>query len=115
MTKLGVIFTADRSPEDARLDRASVRTDSDLVAEITKLREAPGGDVRVNGSAQLAQALVDHALVDERRLAVFPCVLGAGKRLFTDATAAAVLALAESRPLGNDGVILLTYRPKARS
>jgi dihydrofolate reductase len=62
---------------------------------------------------KLVQALVDDDLADEYRLTVFPCVLGAGKRLFADTTGAAVLALAETRTLGNDGVILLIYRPKS--
>jgi dihydrofolate reductase len=89
--------------------------DGDLVAAITRLRRAPGGDVLVNGSARLVQALMEHDLVDEYRLTVFPTVLGAGKRLFADTRAEAVLSLTESRPLGDDGVLQLTYRPRARS
>jgi dihydrofolate reductase len=89
--------------------------DGDLVPAVSALRAAPGGDVLVNGSAQLVQALVDHDLVDEYRLTVFPTVLGAGKRLFAGTAAATTLSLVESRPLGDDGVLLLTYRPKTRS
>ena len=89
--------------------------DGDLVGRVTALREAPGGDVLVNGSAQLVQALVEHELVDEYRLTVFPTVLGTGKRLFAGTRAAAALSLAEGRPLGDDGVMLLTYRPRAQS
>ena len=87
----------------------------DLVTAVSALRAAPGGDVLVNGSAQLVQALVEHDLVDEYRLTVFPTVLGAGKRLFAGTAAATALSLVESRPLGDDGVLLLTYRPKAES
>jgi dihydrofolate reductase len=88
--------------------------EGDLVAAITRLRRAPGGDVLVNGSARLVQALMKHDLVDEYRLTVFPTVLGAGKRLFADTRAEAVLSLTESRRLGDDGVLQVTYRPRSR-
>src|SRR5262245_33789891 len=50
--------------------------------EIAGLKEAEGGDILVNGSVQLVQALVERDLIDEYRLMVFPVVLGAGKRMF---------------------------------
>ncbi len=56
--------------------------EGDLVEEVSKLRETLGGDILVAGSAQLVQALIEHDLVDELRLMVFPVVLGKGKRLF---------------------------------
>ena len=61
------------------------------------------------GSVQLAQALIEHDLVDELRLMVFPVVLGAGKRLFGDTSDKKRLTLAESKVVG-DGVALLVYR-----
>jgi dihydrofolate reductase len=79
--------------------------------EVSKLREADGGDILVNGSAQLVRTLLEHDLVDEYRLMVFPVVLGKGKRLFTDTDGAKPLRLADSRPVGPDGVVILTYRP----
>jgi dihydrofolate reductase len=63
-------------------------------------------------AAKLVQALAGNDLVDEYRLMVFPTVLGAGKRLFADTSSATTMALVESRPVGNDGVLVLTYRPK---
>jgi dihydrofolate reductase len=81
--------------------------------EVAKLKQAEGGDILVNGSAQLVETLLAHDLVDEYRLMVFPVVLGSGKRLFQDTRAAKPLQLVESRPVGPDGVVILTYRPGA--
>jgi dihydrofolate reductase len=54
----------------------------DLVSEVTKLKEQPGGELQVHGSAQLARSLHVAGLVDEFRILVFPVYLGLGKRLF---------------------------------
>ena len=82
----------------------------DLDAEVAKLKERYDGDIVVHGSAQLAQALIEHELVDELRLMVFPVVLGSGKRLFGDTGDMKSLKLAESKTVG-DGVLILVYRP----
>jgi len=83
----------------------------DVVAEITKLKAQPGGDLLVEGSARLAQTLIRHGLVDDYRLMVFPIVLGAGQRLFPpEMTDPARLTLTEAKP-DRDGVMLLTYQP----
>jgi dihydrofolate reductase len=83
----------------------------DVAGEVAKLREADGGDILVNGSGQLVKALMEHALVDEYRLMVFPLVLGSGKRLFADGVGKTQLRLAEATPVGPDGVVILIYRP----
>jgi len=85
----------------------------DLGEELAKLREQVHGDVVVHGSARLVQALVEHDLVDELRLMVFPVVLGGGKRLFGEASDKKTLRLVDSRTVG-DGVAILIYEP-ARS
>src|SRR5438552_14911764 len=56
----------------------------DVVEEARRLRQRLGGNIVVHGSARLVQTLVEHDLVDELRLMVFPVVLGTGKRLFGD-------------------------------
>jgi dihydrofolate reductase len=85
----------------------------DVAGEVAKLREQPGGDVLVNGSVKLVETLVEHDLVDEYRLMVFPLVMGSGKRLFGETGAPKALGLVESRPVGPDGVVVLTYAPAA--
>jgi dihydrofolate reductase len=82
----------------------------DLVAEVSKLRQELAGDIVVHGSAQLVQSLVEHDLVDEYRLMVFPVVLGSGKRLFGETDDKKRLKLVDSKVVG-DGVAILTYRP----
>ena len=86
--------------------------DGDLAEEVSKLRQEVDGDIVVHGSAQLVQALVEHGLVDELRLMVFPVVLGAGKRLFGETSDKQRLRLADSKMVG-DGVAILTYEPAA--
>lgn len=83
----------------------------DPVAEITKLRAAPGGNLLVEGSCQLAQTLISRGLVDEYRFMLFPIVLGSGRRLFPEETdEQARLALTEVKT-DRDGVMLLRYEP----
>ena len=87
----------------------------DAVAEVTALRKRVAGDLLVNGSASLVQMLAEHGLVDEYRLMVFPILLGSGKRLFGDLSEAPFLDLAEVQKVGDDGIVVLTYRPRAGS
>jgi len=83
----------------------------DAAAEVAKLKAQPGGDLLVEGSAQLVHTLVAHGLVDEYRLMVFPIILGSGKRWFPDGVdEAATLALTGYKTDG-DGVLLLNYQP----
>ena len=97
--------------EDPEWNNSTVIRD-DLVGRVSALRSQPGGDVLVNGSAQLVQALTDNALVDEYRLMVFPIVLGAGKRLFADDAKRAALKLVDAKPAGE--TVILTYEPAAQ-
>ncbi len=81
----------------------------DVPAAVENLRAEPGGEIRVWGSTGLIRTLAGHDLVDEYRLAVYPLVLGTGKRLFPDGFPPARLALAETRALPS-GVVVNTYR-----
>lgn len=79
--------------------------------EVPKLRKAVNGDIVVHGSATLVQALIEHDLVDEVRLMVFPVVLGRGKRLFGETSDKKTWRLSDSRTVG-DGVAVLVYQPQ---
>jgi dihydrofolate reductase len=81
----------------------------EVVEEVTRLREQHGGDIVVHGSAQLAQALIEHNLVDELRLMIYPVIVGAGKRLFAETSTKKNLRLVDRKTF-NDGVHLLVYR-----
>jgi dihydrofolate reductase len=85
----------------------------DIVKEVSKLKEMPGEDILVAGSAQLVNTLVQHDLVDEYRLMVFPVILGKGKRLFGSGTNRHALRLAEAKPVGS-GVLILIYYPERK-
>jgi dihydrofolate reductase len=85
----------------------------DPVEEIRKLRDdGPDGDVVVHGSASVVHTLIDNDLVDELRLMVFPVVLGQGKRWFGETSDRKDFQLLSSQAVG-DGVVILTYAPKA--
>ena len=85
----------------------------DVVEEVRKLKEEQDGDIVVHGSARLVQTLIEHDLVDELRLMVYPVVLGSGKRLFGDTSDGKPLRLVESKVVG-DGVSILIYRPAGK-
>jgi dihydrofolate reductase len=81
-----------------------------VAEEVAKLSQEQDGDIVVHGSARLVQTLIEHDLVDELRLMVFPVVLGGGKRLFGEASDKKRLRLVDSKVVG-DGVAILTYEP----
>jgi dihydrofolate reductase len=82
----------------------------DVVAEIKKLKEQAGKDIRVIGSGDLAQTLMANDLVDEYQLVIHPLVFGTGKRLFRDGTKPTKLRLVD-RTTTTKGVAILTYVP----
>jgi dihydrofolate reductase len=80
----------------------------DVVSEVSKLKQKLDGEIVVYASYQLGRTLLEHDLVDELRLAVFPVVLGAGERIFGETTAKKPMRLVSTRTLG-DGLAFLTY------
>ena len=85
----------------------------DVPQEVGKLKREPGQDIVIHGSPGLVRSLMPHGLIDEYRLLVYPIILGKGKRLF-DEGSAANLQLAESQAF-DTGVVKLIYRPADKS
>lgn len=81
----------------------------DVVAAVRALKEQPGKNIALDGSSVLAHTLIEHDLVDEYALLVYPVVLGSGKKLFPEGKRVN-LRLVECRPLPS-GVVLMRYTP----
>ena len=79
-----------------------------VVDEVRKLKQELDGDIVVYASYQLGRTLIEHDLVDELRLFVFPVMLGAGERLFGETSDKKPIRLVDSRNVG-DGLVFLTY------
>jgi len=108
-TKLNTLpkFVASRTR--TTFDWAGTALVRDVVSEVAGLKERFKGEVQVHGSAGLAQTLIQHDLVDEYRLLIYPVVLGAGKRLFGAGAVPATLQLVSTRTTSK-GVIYAVYR-----
>jgi dihydrofolate reductase len=102
-------YVVSSTLEDPEWNNSTVLS-GDVADEVSKLREGQDGEIVVHGSAQLVQTLVEHDLVDELRLMVFPVVLGSGKRLFGETSDKKGLKLTDSKTVG-DGVAIFVYEP----
>jgi len=80
----------------------------DVVKEVSKLKQEIDGEILTYASYQLGRTLIEHGLVDELRLVVFPVVLGAGERLFGETSDKTPLRLVRTRTIGK-GLLSLTY------
>lgn len=80
--------------------------------EIAKLKQQPGKDIFLFGSANFASTLTQHGLIDEYRLGVNPVVLGSGTPLFESGRDKLGLKLLEARPL-KSGIVILHYEPRS--
>jgi dihydrofolate reductase len=102
-------FVVSNSLKNPDWNNSTIVT-GDVPEELRGLKERIGGNILVAGSRSLVQTLIQHSLVDEYRLMVFPTVLGTGKRLFNEGGTVTALDLVEAKPVGS-GVLTLTYRP----
>jgi dihydrofolate reductase len=82
----------------------------DVVNEVSKLKQELDGDIVVYASTQLVHTLMEHDLVDELRLIVYPVLLGAGERLFGETSDKKPMRLINTQTVG-DGLAFLTYQP----
>jgi dihydrofolate reductase len=100
-------YVVSATLEDPGWNNSTVLT-GDVLDEVSKLKQRIDGDIVVPASFQLVRPLIEHDLVDEYRLKVFPVVLGAGARLFGETSDTKPLRLVDSRTLG-DGITYLVY------
>ncbi|GAA3844768.1 dihydrofolate reductase family protein [Sphaerisporangium flaviroseum] len=94
------------------LDTVSWRNTTLLTGDVTeavgKLKQGEGGEIQVHGSGKLIQTLVEHDLVDEFHVLVFPVLIGSGKRLFAEGTVPSGLKLVGTTT-SSTGVLISTY------
>jgi dihydrofolate reductase len=96
------------APSEKLVWNNSYRINGNIAEEVARLKRQPGQTILVAGSGILVQALMQHNLVDEYRLLVYPMVLGKGKRLFKDGSQAR-LKLVKAHAF-RTGVVLLQYQ-----
>ncbi len=87
----------------------TVFLNEDVVEEIKKLKQQDGPDLQVHGSSNLIQTLLEHDLVDEFWLKIFPVTLGEGKRLFGKGTIPASFVLEDTK-ISPSGVIIANFK-----
>jgi dihydrofolate reductase len=100
-------YVVSSTLEEPRWANATVLR-GQVTAEVAKLKQELAGDIVVYASYQLARTLLEHDLVDELRLTVFPVVLGAGQRLFGETTDKKPMRLINTQTVG-EGIAYLTY------
>ena len=84
-----------------------------MVDEVSRLKRESDGEIVVPASVRIVRTLLEHDLVDELRLKIFPVVLGAGERLFGEASRKVAMRLVDVRTLDGD-TAFMTYRLEQR-
>ena len=102
-------FVVSTTLDDAKAWNNSAVLTGDVVSEVWTLKHTVNGEIVVYASAQLVHTLIEHDLVDELRLTIYPFVVGTGARLFGETSAMKALRLVATRTIG-DGLALLTYQ-----
>ncbi len=100
-------YVVSATLEQAKWDNSTVLA-GDVVSEVSALKARLDGEILVYASYQLVRTLMEHDLVDELRLTVFPVALGAGQRLFSESAGKKPMRLLGSVNVGV-GLVLLTY------
>ena len=84
--------------------------EGDVGEAVARLKEEDGPELQLHGSSDLIQTLLQHGLIDQFRVWIFPVVLGTGKRLFGEGAPPASLKLVDSQ-VSSTGVVMATYEP----
>ncbi|MGH3019229.1 MAG: dihydrofolate reductase family protein [Gaiellaceae bacterium] len=100
-------YVASRTRDSVEWEN-SVLLEGDVAEEVARLKREDGPELQVHGSSGLIQTLLEHDLIDELRLWIFPLVLGTGKRIFGDGTIPAGLKLVDSAT-SSTGVLMTAY------
>ena len=101
-------YVVSSTLEDPEWNNSTVLK-GDVVEEVSKLRQELDGEIVVAGSIRLVRTLMEHDLVDELRLMIYPVVLGAGEHLFVETSDQKPVRLVETRTV--DDLAYLTYEP----
>jgi dihydrofolate reductase len=101
-------YVVSSTLEDPEWNNSTVLK-GDVVTEVSKLKRQLDGEIVVPASYRLARTLIQHDLVDELRLVVFPVVLGDGERLFGETSNQKPMRLVDTKTIG-DGLLFLTYQ-----
>ena len=100
-------YVVSSTLEEARWTNSTVLK-GDVVSEVLKLKQEVAGDIVVYASSQLVHTLMEHDLVDELRLMIYPVVLGTGERLFGETSDKKPMRLVHAQIVG-DSLAFLTY------
>jgi dihydrofolate reductase len=107
-------YVASRTLEEPLEWNNSTLIEGDVAEGVSKIKQQDGKDTLVFGSEELARTLMEHDLIDEYRLMVFPIVVGKGERLFGETEETKAMKLVDTRQVGPDGIVILTYRPAGK-
>ncbi len=105
-------YVASRTLADVKWDGSSLLR-GDVADAVAELKRQPGRELQVHGSGLLARTLMQHDLIDEYRLWIYPVVLGRGQRLFADGTMPAALRLVDTKTTST-GVAVHVYQAAGR-
>lgn len=101
-------YVASRALEEATWNATVIK--GDVANAVAQLKQEPGQDILIYGSADLVHTLMQHGLIDEYRLMIYPVIVGKGKRLFKGGIDSITLKLVDTKTTGM-GVVILTYQP----
>jgi dihydrofolate reductase len=102
-------YVVTSRPLQAQWNKSTI-IQNNVVEEVASLKQQPGKDILIEGSATLVQSLAQAGLIDEYQFMVHPALAGSGKRFFKEGMGLTKLKLVESKPISL-GVVLLRYEP----